>query len=432
MENKIALFDLKEEKRELDAFLSTIPYVAAVPPAERVSEPEEILPLPAQDKPVFDDDHSEASVPEPEMPVLKTEEAPVEPSREDRVPTLNDDELVLEMEKPAVQPEAPVEPSREDRAPTLNDDEFVLEMEKPVAQPEEAPVVPSLEDKGLAPEEDRPSGLTDTVSFKAPEESAPEFEKTPSLPPLEEEEKAQTIQQPNDAEAVNPPDDIETMTRLVETVESAELEPVQPPPPEKKKKAGSKAGAYDFAPEKKSVNAGRWIGIGLVIVLLTALLVGYFWLYPERGAKTISIIKSYIPVLKNDQGAAPTSVQGINLIQIRQKRLYNAVLGKNIRVIEGIVENATPRPVSGIKIAANFYSAEGAVLASTESFAGNVVIDEKLESLDENAILSALKDPKTRDDRISFKGQMPFMVVFAGEPAGIFRMTILPVECKTH
>jgi len=107
-------------------------------------------------------------------------------------------------------------------------------------------------------------------------------------------------------------------------------------------------------------------------------------------------------------------------------------LGKNIRVIEGIVENATPRPVSGIKIAANFYNAEGAVLASTESFAGNIVIDEKLESLDEAAILSALKDPKTRDDRISFKGQMPFMVVFAGEPAGIFRLTILPVECKTH
>lgn len=403
MENKIALFDLKEEKRELDAFLSTIPDVAAVPPAERVSEPEEILPLPAQDKPVFGDDLREASVPEPEMPVLKPEEAPVEQGREDRVPT-------------------------------LNDDEFVLEMEKPVVQPEEAPVEQIHENKVFALEEDRPSGPTDTVSFTAPEKSAPEFDAGPSLPPMEEEEKAQTIPQPDDAQAVNPSDDIETMTRLVETVESAEPEPVQPPPPEKKKKAGSKAGAYDFAPEKKSVNAGRWIGIGigLVIVLLTALLVGYFWLYPERGAKTISIIKSYIPVLKNDQGAAPASVQGINLIQIRQKQLYNAVLGKNIRVIEGIVENATPRPVSGIKIAANFYDAEGAVLASTESFAGNVVIDEKLESLDENAILSALKDPKTRDDRISFKGQMPFMIVFAGEPGGIFRMTILPVECKTH
>lgn len=399
MDNKIALFDLNEEKRELDAFLSAIPDVAAIPPAERVSAPEEILPLPVEEKSVFDDEHREASVPEPEMPVLKPEEALVEQSREDRVPTLNDDEFVLEMEKPAVQPEAPVEQS--------------------------------LEDKGFASEEDRPSGQSDTVSFTAPEESAPEFEKTPFPPPREEEE---TAPQPTDAAAVKPPDDIETMTSLVETVESDKPEPPPPPPPEKKKKTGGKAVAYDFAPEKKSVNAGRWIGIGigLVIVLLTALLVGYFWLYPERGAKTISIIKSYIPVLKNDQGAAPASVQGINLIQIRQKRLYNAVLGKNIRVIEGIVENATPRPVSGIKIAANFYNAEGAVLASTESFAGNIVIDEKLESLDEAAILSALKDPKTRDDRISFKGQMPFMVVFAGEPAGIFRLTILPVECKTH
>jgi hypothetical protein len=403
MENRITIFDLKREKQELDAFLSTIPDVAAVPSAESVFDPDGIRPLPAQGKPVFDDDHREASIPEPEMPVPKQEEAPVEQDREDRVPTLNDDEFVLEMEKPAV-------------------------------QPEEAPVEQSPEDKVFVPGEDRPSGLTDTVSFKLPEEAAPEVEKTPSWMPLEEEEKAETVPQSNDAEAVNPPDDIETMARLVETRESQEQEPIPPSLPEKKKKAGDKAGAYDFAPERKSVNTGWWIGIGigLVIVLLTALLVGYFWLYPERGVKTISIIKSYIPVLKNEQGAVPASVEGINLMQIRQKRFYNAALGKNIRVIEGIVENATPRPVSGIKIAANFYDAEGAVLASTESFAGNMVIDEKLESLDENGILSALKDVKTRDDRISFKGQMPFMVVFAGEPAGIFRLTVLPVECKTH
>jgi len=72
------------------------------------------------------------------------------------------------------------------------------------------------------------------------------------------------------------------------------------------------------------------------------------------------------------------------------------------------------------------------LLATTESFAGNVVIDEKLESMNTQEILSALKDSKTMEDRISTKGQMPFMVVFTDAPAGVFRISVMPVDFKNH
>ena len=101
-------------------------------------------------------------------------------------------------------------------------------------------------------------------------------------------------------------------------------------------------------------------------------------------------------------------------------------------MLEGIAENSTPRPVSKIKIAAILYNAEGSLLAKTESFGGNIIIDEKLESLDANGILSALKDVKTMEDRIQPKGQMPFMIVFTSEPAGVHKLSVFPADFKKH
>ncbi len=195
-------------------------------------------------------------------------------------------------------------------------------------------------------------------------------------------------------------------------------------------KKTDKAGVYDCEPEKKSAGTGKWIWI--LIILLVALLIGYFWLYPERGGKTMEIIQSYIHVSKTDPGATSSSVEGINLMNVRQKLIYNVKLGRSIRVLEGIAENSTPRPVSKIKIAAILYNAEGSLLAKTESFGGNVIIDEKLESLDANGILSALKDVKTMEDRVQPKGQMPFMMVFTSEPTGVHKLSVFPADFKKH
>ena len=415
MNNKSELFDLKREKRELDDFLSMIEEAEASSPMDDTIQTEAPSGSSAENKSVFEDTQGEISGLELETPAMKEEVS--EP--------ITLDGKVLTMEEKT----------------TPESDSLPLELETPALELEGIPEKLTLEEKAVTPGDDQPVSRFDD-SFSTPAEPVPEDMKKPSFVSLELEEKVESFPPISEEQDVKTPESFETMTRsdertksdepvLAETHPPEEGEILKKPVPEKKK---SKTNAYDFAPEKESAGAGKWIGIGIgmVVILLIALLIGYFWLSSGRGGKTIKIIQSYIPVFATDQATAFPSVQGINLIQIRQKLLYNATLGKNIRVIEGFTENLTPRPVSKIKIAANFYNAEGIVLASTESFAGNIIIDEKLESLDTNGILTALKDVKTMEDRVPPQGQMPFMVVFAGEPAGVFKLSVLPVDVKTH
>jgi len=276
------------------------------------------------------------------------------------------------------------------------------------------------------------------VPTKEPHPSSAEKNSMPETAHGEQDGLELKMPEITDAPSVKPLESCDPMTGFDETTKSDEHGLANMRLPEKKKistkpapknKAG-KAHAYDFAPEKKRAGVGRWIWI--LIIPLIALLIGYFWLYPERGGKTIEIIKSYIPVSKTNQGVTFSSIQGINLIHVRQKLVYNMQLGRNLRVMEGMAENSTPRPVSKIKIVANLYNAEGAVLASTESFGGNIIIDEKLESLDAQGIMAALQDLKTMEDRVQPKGQIPFMIVFTSEPAGVFRLSVFPVDFKKH
>jgi hypothetical protein len=377
MENKRELFDLKREKRELDAFLTTIAEPAASLSAKDVAATTEALSASAENKPASEDTHRAPSGLElEEMPVLKLEEEPVRPIQEE---------------------------------------------------------------KALLPDENEfPSENTDTVSLPPIAATPPERETAPSSLMLEEENKPEALPEISDAPGIEPLERFAAATPFEETAKFDEPVLPETPPPEEKiiltkpapEKKKSKANAYDFAPEKKSVSTGKRIWI--LIILLIALLVGYLVIYPEPVSKAIEIIKPYIPVFKTDQSATSTSVQGIKLINVRERLVYNVRFGKSVRVIEGLAENLTTRPVSRIKIAANLYSADGSVLASTESFCGNMIIDEKLESLDPNGILAALKDVKTIEDRIPPKGQMPFMIVFTVEPAGVFRLSVSPVDFKKH
>jgi hypothetical protein len=380
MENKKELFDLKREKRELDAFLSTIAEPAASLPIKGLVQTKEALSALAENKSLPEAARREPSGLELEMAALKLEEAPVQPNHEDETLTPADNEFIPK--------------------------------------------------------------FTDPISLKPAEKNVPGHEKMPSLTLLDEGKKTEALPQITDAQGAQPQESYAMLTQIDETTKSDRQELTRTSPPEEKKiltkpvpekktdKAVDKANAYDFAPEKKSAGIGKRIWI--LIILLLALLIGYFWFYPERGSKTIESIKSYIPISKTGQGDSSSSVKGINLMNIREKLVYNTTLGKNVRVIEGIAENSTPRPVSKIRIVANLYNTERVLLASTESFCGNIIIDEKLESLDANGIISALKDVKTMEDRIQPKGQIPFMIVFTSEPAGVFRLSVLPVDFKKH
>ena len=377
MENKKELFDLQREKRELDAFLSTFVETDASLSHENIIQPKETSSYSAEIK-------------------LELESAPREISG--------------------------------------------LEMETPAPKFEEAGGESGYEEKVFVPDDqEMRSGLTDTMAIRPPEPMQ-ERETAPSFEPFEEEKKAEIPTERTDVQDTQTPEDFETATRFDETTQSDEPVMSKTPPPEEEKippkpapeKKAKKTNAYDFAPENKSTGMGKWLWAGISILLLIAALVGYFLFSPLQGGKIMEVIKSYIPLSKTDQGNASASVQGINLIQVRQKLIHNERLRKNIRVLEGLVENSTDRPVSRIKIAANLYNAEGVVLSSTESYGGNIIIDEKLESLDANGILAALKDVKTMEDRVQPRGQIPFMIVFTSAPSEVFRVAALPVDLKKH
>jgi len=404
METKSELFDLRREKQELDAFLSTLAETAEAHLRHDAVQSKEAIPFSA--------------------------DAPSVPEQVSRLSS-------------------------------------TLELEGVELTLDEAPA-PASEEKTFVPDDrDTASGTRDSISFDPVEKSAQESETAPSWMSSEEERKSAAPSGILDAESTKPPENFETAGRFPEATEgdeaiiprtrpssasfaevagreemgsSGEPAPAQPLPQEEKKavekpapeRKKEKTNAYDFAPEGKSTGIGKWVAIGVIILLVIAALAGYLWLYPERVSKTIEIIKSYVPVAKTEERAQPAAAKGIQLLQIRQKLVYNITLKRRIRVLEGLAENITPRPVSRVKLVAAVFNSEGAVLATTESFCGNIIIDDKLESLDAGEMLLALKDVKTMEDRIPSKGQMPFMIVFTGEPTGVFRLALLPIDFKQH
>lgn len=462
MENRRELFDLHREKRELDAFLSTIEemMVSSLPGG---AIPSSSLPFSAENKIVPEPDLREPSGLELEIPPLEMESAsgPVEDKSVSET-TLREPSG-LELEIPPLEMESTSGPVEDQSvSESALREPSGAELGIPPLELEETGLQPGCDEKAFVPgdRESHPE-LTSTMVIKPPEESSAEREATASYPPAEEEIREEALPEVGTDQGNEPPDSdeivrrfdetalsgaspaseyIETITRFDETAKSDEpvlAEEIEPEEkaiakktqPEKKTK---KTGVYDFAPEKTSSGIGKWIWIGMAIILFVALFVGYFLFSPDRGGKMLNVIKSYIPLSMNNQGAASPTVSGISLIQVRQKLVYNDRLGKNIRVLEGIAENLTPHSVSRIKIAANLYNAEGVLLASEESFGGNIIIDEKLESMDAKEILAALKDVKTMEDRVPPKGQIPFMSVFTSEPAGGGRLSVLPVDLKKH
>lgn len=373
MDNKSELFDLEREKRELDAFLSTIAEdekSAALPVKEAVPKKESLPPL-AEIKSGFDSTDQEPSGFKFEMPPLKTTEGVSKQS------------------------------THKDKVYTPSVNEFI------------------------------PRFTPDAVSLELGGESGSSLEKTSSLFSLDDEKKTEapriTVSQ-----GVKPLESFKTMTRFDGTMKSdGRLLAEMPPLVEKKASAEigtekkiDKTSAYDFTPEKKSVGKGKWIWI--LIVLLILLLAGYFWISPKLS------VPGFGGFSKMERSVSTSSVKEIKLLSVRQRLVYNIKLGKSIRVVEGIAENSASFPVSKIKIVANLYNADGSVLAFRESFCGNILIDKKLESLDEAGLISDLNQGKASEDKIPPKGQVPFMVVFTSELAGVHKLSVIPVDFIKH
>jgi len=191
--------------------------------------------------------------------------------------------------------------------------------------------------------------------------------------------------------------------------------------------------AFKAKPEKPPTRS--WVRAGVLFAIFAAMSAGYFGLYPDAGQQTIRWMASNIPyfdrLVETDRKPVATVYHQIKFTDIKQRFVYNVPLGRNIRIVEGNAVNQTAFPVSAIKILGELYDSHGSVLTSKVSYCGNVLSDEKLSSLGEAEIVSALSIPQGSDlsnSKVLPQNQVPFMIVFTSEPAGVVRTTIMPIS----
>ena len=194
--------------------------------------------------------------------------------------------------------------------------------------------------------------------------------------------------------------------------------------------------AEQFFPEESGSSKITWIALSIVFLIVALMAIGFLWIYPEKKNQSQQWIVSNIPfsdkiLLIGDKQTNPETAK-INLINVSHRFIKNTKLDRNIRVIEGMVRNNTAESIPRVKLLGELYDSEGSLLLTSKtSLSGNVLTDDKLESLDEDKIFSALSiapPSSLSEDMIPSGGQMPFMIVFTRESAGIFRMVVIPVS----
>ncbi len=465
MDNKSELFDLEREKRELDTFLSTIAGDgASVFPSAKGEVPAKETPSSsAKNKSAFEALQREPAGLKPDRPAAKMEvpkpstrkdkayasefiskfaDADPEPlgraeksgSRSDKISSF----LAMDEEKKAEAPLRVKVPSgvkplesfktmtRFDR--TIKSEERMpleskpLEMKLPESKPREAKLPESkpLEMKSREAKlpESKPLEMKPREA-KLPESKPPEMKsreaKLPESKPLEMKPREAKLPESKP---------LEMKSREIKPLETKPLPEIRKAATDiRSEKKTETAAPYDYSP-KKGIGKGKLIGIFIVVIIL--LLVGYLGFFS----------KSFIPGVKNlfktELGTSTSSAKGINLLGVRQRLVYNVKLGRSIRVVEGIAQNPTSQPVSKIKIVANLYAADGALLASMESFGGQILIDSQLENLDEAGLVSELGKSKVSEDKIPASGQIPFMIIFTKELTGVHRLSVLAIDYVKH
>jgi len=435
MDNKSELFDLEREKRELDTFLSTIAGDgASVFPSAKSSVPVKEAPssLP-KSKSAFEAFEQEPVRMKPDQPAAKME-VPKPAGRKDKAYASEFISKLMETD-PDPLGRAEQSGSRSDKISS-----FLLMDEEKKADALPRVKVPSgvkpLESFKTMTRFDKTIKSEERIPLESkPLEMKPWEAKLPEVKPLEtkpreakprEVKPLETKPRETKAPEVKP---LETKPREAKPPETKSME--TKPLPEVKKAAtdvrsGKKtetADPYDYSP-KKGIGKGKLIWVLIIVVVL--LLVGYLGFFS----------KSFVPGVKNlfktELGTATSSAKGINLLGVRQRLVYNVKLGRSIRVVEGIAENSTAQPVSKIKIAANLYAADGALLASMESFGGQILIDSQLENLDEAGLISELSKSRVSEDKIPASGQIPFMIIFTKELAGVHRLSVLAIDYVKH
>jgi len=173
------------------------------------------------------------------------------------------------------------------------------------------------------------------------------------------------------------------------------------------------------------------IAVWSVFVILIIPAVIYFLVFPELGEQ---IIKNVLVSVGISEPAKPEIVisQAVKLQDVRHRMINNYILGQ-IGIVEGNAVNRADYPISRIQIKGEILDAYSVVLGDHTSYAGNILTDEELTNLSEEEILLKLSQPQginNANDKIMPNGQIPFMIVFSHEPAGVIKTTVVTVGAE--
>jgi predicted Zn finger-like uncharacterized protein len=190
----------------------------------------------------------------------------------------------------------------------------------------------------------------------------------------------------------------------------------------------------EFKQKKTAEGKGFWktwkIAIWSIFVILVIPVIIYFLIFPQYGDRFVKIANKYFGTPEPER---PEVVTGqVKLEDIRQRILNNYIIGQ-IRVVEGTAVNQADYPISRIMIKGEIVDAYAVVLRERASFAGNILTDEELTTLSEEEILRKLAQPGGRNnsnDKILPNEHIPFMIVFAHEPAGLIKTTLMTIGAE--
>jgi predicted Zn finger-like uncharacterized protein len=173
------------------------------------------------------------------------------------------------------------------------------------------------------------------------------------------------------------------------------------------------------------------IAVWSVFVILIIPAIIYFLVFPEFGEQIINNVLVYVGV---SEPARPEIVisQAVKLQDVRHRMINNYILGQ-IGIVEGTAVNRADYPIARIQIKGEILDAYSVVLGDHTSYAGNILTDEELTNLSEEEILLKLSQPQglnNSNDKIMPNGQIPFMIIFSHEPAGVIKTTVVTIGAE--
>ena len=166
-----------------------------------------------------------------------------------------------------------------------------------------------------------------------------------------------------------------------------------------------------------------------LIYLFIVLLIGgvYITFFAAGGWQTT--FEKIFGMSKKSEEVGPAQV---DLTDVRQRLVTNTTMG-TIRVLEGTAINHSAFPMTRIKVKGEVTDANTVVLGVKESYCGNLLNADELATMTEDQIQKELSNPQGSDvsnDRIMPQGQIPFMIVFTREPAGVVKAFATPVGAE--